>query len=172
VSAWTRAGVRSAGALSVLLLSAAVSAQETPTSPPLQLAQPEGTAAAPVVITLADALERARMVDATFQASAADAAVAREERVQAKSSTLPALSHTTQYLGTQSNDVLPSGRFVTNDGVHVFRSWAVVHQEVSAKTVLQAPYRRAQAAEVLAEARRDVAERGLTVTVTRSYYAF
>ena len=55
--------------------------------------------------------------------------------------------------------------------MHVFRSWAVVHQEISAKTLLRTPYRRAQAAEVLANARLEIAQRGLAVTVTRIYYA-
>src|SRR6201999_2066192 len=117
-----------------------------------------------------DALERARENDAQFRSTAAEVELGREDRAQAKASLLPALSHSTQYLGTQSNDVLPSGRFVANDGVHVFRSWAVVHQEISAKTLLRAPYRRAEAAALLAEARLGIAERGLAVTVTRSYY--
>ena len=66
--------------------------------------------------------------------------------MQAKSALLPALSHTTQYLGTQSNDITPNGRFVANDGVHMFRSWAVLRQEISAQTLLKVPYQRAQAA--------------------------
>src|SRR5689334_14870879 len=90
----------------VLFAAAALSgggarAQEPPAAPPLQLVQPEGAAGAPIVITLSDALERAKANDATFLASATDAAAAREDRIQAKASLLPALSHTTQYLGTQ-----------------------------------------------------------------------
>jgi len=154
-----------------LLAASPAAAQGAAAAPPLQLVRPDGPSAPPPVVTLRDALERARENDAQYRATAADAESAREDRVQAKSSLLPALSHTTQYLGTQSNDVLPSGRFVTNDGVHVFRSWAVVHQELSARTLLKAPYRRAEAAEVLANARLEVAQRGLAVTVTRVYYA-
>ena len=46
-----------------------------------------------------------------------------------------------------------------------------MRQEISPKTLLRTPYRRAQASEALANARLEVAQRGLAVTVTRSYYA-
>jgi outer membrane protein TolC len=154
-----------------LLTAVIAGAQDAPATPPLQFVQPQGSAAPPVVVTLQDALDRARSNDAQFRSVVTDVETAREDRVQAKSSLLPALSHTTQYLGTQSNGVLPSGRFVTNDGVHVFRSWAVVRQELSPNTLSMTPYRRAQAAELLAGARLEVAQRGLAVTVTRIYYA-
>ena len=154
-----------------LLVPLRGAAQEVPAAAAVQLVHPEGPSAPPVVVTLQDALERAKENDAQFLSTAADLDVAREDRAQAKSSLLPAVSHTTQYLGTQSNDVLPSGRFVTNDGVHVFRSWAVVRGEISARTLLRTPYRRAEAAAVLVDARLEIAQRGLAVTVTRSYYA-
>src|SRR5439155_14970951 len=109
--------------------------------------------------------------DAQFQSAIADAQIARQDRVQAKSSLLPSVSHTTQYLGTQGNGFAPSGRFVTNDGVHVYRSWGVVHQELSPNTILMTGYRRAQAAEALSNAKVEIAQRGLAVTVTKNYYA-
>ena len=118
----------------VLVAASRADAQEAQTGPPLQLVQPEGQSASPVVVTLRDALERASKNDAQFQSTAADAQIAREDRAQAKSALLPALSHTTQYLGTQGNGVLPTGRYVTNDGVHVYRSWAVLRPEISPNT--------------------------------------
>src|SRR4029079_10804801 len=114
---------------------------------------------------------RARQVDAQFQAVAADAQSAREDRVQAKANLLPSVSHSTQYIGNQANGVNPNGRFVSMDGVNMFRVWGIGHQDLSANTLTMSPYRRAQAIEALARARVDVAQRGLTVTVTRSYYA-
>src|SRR5437667_4249210 len=140
-------------------------------TPNVQLLQPQGPAAPPPVITLQDALDRAKQVDAQYNLALADAVVAREDRLQAKASLLPSVSHTTQYLGTQGNGVAPSGRFVTNDGVHVYRSWGVVHQELSPNTILMTGYRRAQAAEALSKAEVEVAQRGLAVTVTKNYYA-
>ena len=103
-------------------------------TPNVQLVQPQGPAAPPPVITLQDALDRAKQVDAQYNLALADAVVAREDRLQAKASLLPSVSHTTQYLGTQGNGVAPSGRFVTNDGVHVYRSWGVVHQDITPNT--------------------------------------
>jgi outer membrane protein TolC len=138
---------------------------------PLQLVQPPGQAAAPPVVTLQDALDRAKKLDAQFNLAVADAEVAREDRLQARSVLKPTVSHTTQYLGTQGNGLAPSGRFVTNDGIHVYRSWAVAHQDLNANTFLQTGYKRAQAAEALAKAKVEIAQRGLSVTVTRNYYA-
>lgn len=147
------------------------SAQNAETGPPIQLVQPQGQSAPPPVVTLQDALDRARRLDAQFQLAVADAQLAREDRRQAKSSLLPSVSHTTQYLGTQGNGLLPSGRFVSNDGVHVYRSWAVLHEDLGANTVLLTGLRRAQAAEALANAKVEIAQRGLAVTVTRNYYS-
>jgi outer membrane protein TolC len=116
-----------------------------------------------------DALDRAKKIDAQFQSSVSNASIAREDRVQARSSLLPSASQTTQYLGTQGNGLLPSGRFVSNDGVHMYRAWAVARQDLTPETFLRTSYRRAQA-EALANARVR-RERGLSVTVTRHYYA-
>jgi outer membrane protein TolC len=141
------------------------------TEAPLQLVQPQGEAAPPPVITLQDALDRAKRLDVQVQSAISDAKVAREDRAQARSSLLPAVSGTTQYLGTQGNGVLPSGRFVTNDGDHVYRAWAVAHEDITANTFLKTNIRRADAAEALANAKIEIAQRGLAVTVTKDYYA-
>ena len=147
-------------------------AQTDGNRPAFQLVLPQGPAAPPPVITLQDALDRARKIDSQFQSAVADVAITREDRRQARSSLLPSVSYTTQYLGTQGNGIAPSGRFVTNDGVHVYRSWGVVHQEITPDTFLQSGYQRAQAAEAAARARLEIAQRGLAVTVTKNYYAF
>jgi outer membrane protein TolC len=139
-------------------------------APPVQLVFPKGQAGPPPVMTFQDALERASRLDAQYLWAVSNAAVAREDRRQAKASLLPGVSQTTQYLGTQGNGVTPGGRFVSNDGVHVYRSWAVLHQDLSADTLLRTGYRHAQAGEALAGARVEIAQRGLAVTVTRSYY--
>jgi len=157
--------------VAVVAIAPAV-AQTDGNRPAFQLVLPQGAAAPPPVITLQDALDRARKIDAQFQSAVADVAITREDRRQARSSLLPSVSYTTQYLGTQGNGISPSGRFVTNDGVHVYRSWGVVHQEITPDTFLQSGYQRAQAAEAAARARLEIAQRGLAVTVTKNYYAF
>jgi outer membrane protein TolC len=158
-------------ALAMTLLAAPLAAQNIDTGPPIQLVHPEGAAAPPAVVTLQDALELANKNDAQFQSVVTEALIAREDRVQAKSTLLPSVSHSTQYLGTQGNGVAPSGRYVTNDGVHVYRSWGILRQEISPNAVLLTGYKRAQAAEALAAAKVEVAQRGLVVTVTKDYYA-
>jgi outer membrane protein TolC len=84
---------------------------------------------------------------------------------------LPTISSTQQYLGTQGNGKTPNGRYVTNDGVHVYRSWAVFHQDLPASFFSAAPYKRAAAAAALADAKTEIARRGLVVTVTKAFYS-
>lgn len=124
---------------------------------------------APLTLTLQDALARAQMNAPQVLAALSDASAAHEDVVQARAGMLPSASFRSDYLGTQGNGVLPSGRFVTNDGVHLYRDWGVVHQDFTAAITRTGP-ERAAAAEALARARAEIARRGLAVTVTRAYY--
>jgi outer membrane protein TolC len=163
---------RSGLALAAVFLStASAGAQEQPTSPPLAIVQPEGAARPPLTITLQDALDRARQNDGQFQTAVADANIAREDRVQARAGLYPAISYSTQYLGNSPNGVNPNGRFVSLDGVKMYRAWGVAHQELSPNVVMGTTLKRAQALELAAQAKLEVAQRGLVVTVTRNYYA-
>jgi outer membrane protein TolC len=139
----------------------------------LQLVEPSGPGQStpPITVTLQDALERARKNDAGFAAAVGDAKSAHEDRLQARNAMLPSISETTQYLNTQGNGKTPEGRFVTNDGVHVYREWGVLHEDLSPGTYLRTGVNRASAAEAIAKARLEIARRGLTVTVTKTYYA-
>jgi outer membrane protein TolC len=116
-----------------------------------------GQTSAPLTLTLQDALARAQTN-------------IPEDVQQARAATRPSLSAKSEYLNTQGNGVFPTGRFVTNDGVHVYRDWAVVHQDFTA-AVTRTGIKRAQEAEVLAKARTEITRRGLAATVTRAYYA-
>jgi outer membrane protein TolC len=156
----------------VLAGAIAAGAQDVPVPAPPLLAHPEAPGAPPATITLQDALQRARQNETQFQAVVADAAIAREDRVQAKAGLLPAFSATTQYLGNQAtpDNVNPNGRFVSMDGVNMYRAWAVMRQDLSPGVFMRTPLRKAEAAEAMAAARLEIAQRGLTVTVTRNYY--
>jgi len=125
----------------------------------------------PTVITLQDAINRAKLFDSQFQTAISDALLAKEDRLQAKAAMFPTWSATTQYLGTQGNGQFPSGRFITNDGIHVYRAWSVVHQDLSPSIIFQTGYKRAQVAEAVAKAKVEVAQRGLEQAVTTNYYA-
>lgn len=141
---------------------------------PAQLALPPKPAeqtGPPVTITLADALQRAQRNDAQFLSALSDQRSALEDRLQARDARLPQFSARSEYLGTQGNGITPNGRFVTQDGVHVYREWAVLHQEFSANTLMGIDYKRSAAAEAIATAKAEIARRGLTVTVTKTFYA-
>jgi len=147
-------------------------AQENGTG--IDLVQPAGPnqAKPPQVITLADAIEQARRVDAHFQATLTDAKLAHEDRTQARNAILPAISYTSQALLTEGNGGRTTiGRFVTNDGVHVYRSWGVLHEDLSPGNYLGTTYRQTQAAAAVANAKAEIARRGLDATVTKLYYA-
>jgi outer membrane protein TolC len=148
-------------------------AQATPQAP-VQLVYPPKPAAQtgpPVTITLADALERAQKNSAEYLSAISDQKSAHEDRLQARNARLPQVGFRSEYLGTQGNGITPNGRFVTNDGVHVYREWGTLHQDVTANVFLGTDYKRAQAAEAIAAAKAEIARRGLTVTVTKAFYA-
>ena len=162
-------------ALSLPLSHAA--AQDTPapgqSESHVQLIQPPGApAGAPsITITLKDAFDLARKNDPLFLGATLDAKSAREDRLQARNALLPTITETTQYLGTQGNGGRVSdGRFVTNDGIHVYREWGVLHEDVSANTFMRTGYLRAKAAEAMAIAKTEIARQGLYVTVTKVFY--
>ncbi len=121
-----------------------------------------------LTVDLRDALARAKAYNAQFLASTTGAALAHEDRLQARGALLPTVSDLTQYIYTQGNGTLP-GVFVANDGVHVYNEQAVVHADLFAPAKV-ADYRRTIAAETVAQAKRDIAIRGLNVAVVQSYY--
>jgi outer membrane protein len=144
-----------------------------PAEPGVQLVQPpsQGQGGPPITVTLQDALERARKNDAQFLGAISDAKSAHEDRIQARNALLPTISGSVQYLGTQGDGgKISDGRFVTNDGIHVYRAWGVFHQDLSPGTFMGTGYRKATAAEAVAKAKAEIARRGLTVAVTKTFY--
>jgi len=164
-------------AVSLVLPISRASAQATSPAPSgeseVQLLKPSGPGqeAPPTTVTLQDALERARKLDPTLLGATSDARSAREDRIQARNAMLPTITATTQYLGTQGDGgKISDGRFVTNDGIHVYRLWGVYHQDLSPGLLMGTAYTRAKAAEAMANAKAEIARRGLAVTVTKNYY--
>ena len=156
--------------LGLAMTAAAVAAQTPEALAPLAFARPQGAAAPPAMITLQDALDRARKLDASVQTALTEAALAREDMTQARAARRPSVNLSTGYFNTQGNGVTPSGRYVSSDGVHVYRSVATVREELTPTTFLNTDYKNAVAAEALANARVEVARRGLDVAVTERYY--
>ena len=125
--------------------------------------------AAPLTLTLQDAVARARANEPQYRAALTDYGVARQNTVQARAGLLPNVSYSGRYLYTQGNGT-STGRYVGANGVHEYVSEGNVHQSLSLQNA--AEYRRSQAEEALAKARSEIAARGLVVTVVQAYYGF
>ena len=135
--------------------------------------------AAPLTLTLQDALQRARVNDPQYRSAVTDLGVAREDRVQSRSGLLPTVSYNNSFIYTQGTGPVPAtcaaapqgcpnSRFVANNGVHEYISQADVRQSVSLTGL--ADYRRSSAALAQAKAKAEIAARGMVVTVTQAYY--
>jgi outer membrane protein TolC len=134
----------------------------------LQSAWAQTPAAAPLTLTLQDAMERARVNSPLLLTANLAALIAREDTVQAKAALFPMVSAVSQYIRTEPNG-LPSGVFVSNDGPNIYNNLAVVHGDLFAPGKL-ADYRKTRLAEAVARARADIAARGLIATVFQNYY--
>ena len=134
-------------------------------------AQGAGTStAAPPTLTLRDALRLAQSNSQQVLSAMSDVNVAHEDFRQARAAQRPSLSGKSDYLGTQGNGKFASGRFVTNDGVHVYREWAVAHEDFTA-AAFKTGVQRAAETEALARAKVEIAQRGLLAAVGKAFYA-
>jgi len=120
------------------------------------------------VITLQDALQRARNLDTTYRSALTAAGVAHEDHVQARAGLLPSVTYDNQFLYTEGNGT-PAARFIANNGVHEYISQGNAHEQVSFGQF--ADLSRTAAAEAVARASAEVAARGLVTTVVKTYYA-
>ena len=158
--------------------------QTPPQTPPQTLTAQTQAAisaegAAPLTITLQDALQRARLNDPQYRSALTDLGLARQDRVQARAGLLPNVSYNNSFVYTQGVGRLPSVclqasaacvpvRFIANNAVHEYISQADVHQAVSLTGF--ADYRRSSALLAQAKAKAEIATRGLVVAVTQAYY--
>lgn len=128
---------------------------------------------APTVVTLKDAVQRARNLDPTYRTALTAAGVAHEDHVQARAALLPSLVYENTYLYTQGlslpRDLTTDTRYIANNGVHEYISQGNAHEVISGTQF--ADYNRTAAAAAAAKANADVAARGLVATVVKTYYA-
>jgi outer membrane protein TolC len=122
---------------------------------------------APLTLTLQDAIARARKNDPGYRAALTDFGVTKQERVASRAALMPNVNYNAGFFYTEGNGS-PAGRFVANNGVHEYLSQGNVHQDFSLVHV--ADYRRTAAAEAVANARVEIAARGLVLTVVGAYY--
>ena len=123
--------VAAATVLLALPLAAQNAEDTSPAAPArtsVQLQEPGGAAQPPEAITLADAIARARKFDSQYLGAVADAKNAQEDALQSRNAMLPQVSAASQFLGTEGYGAGPNkptiGRFVTQDGVHVYATGA------------------------------------------------
>lgn len=154
----------------VLLAGITVSAQVSQNETAAQATGPAGQSA-PVTITFQDALQRARANVPQFLAATTEAAIAHQDRVQARAAMLPSASYATSYLYTQGNGT-PTGVFIANNAVHEYVAQGNAHESLNLGLGQVAEYRRAGAAEALARAKAEIAARGLVVTVVQNFYGY
>lgn len=150
--------------MTMALFALGTARAQAPASAPSDATQPQ---TAPVVLTLADALARAKTNSPQFQAAVTELGLAREDRYQARAALLPGVDYNNGFIYTQGNGTA-SGRYIGSNGVHEYVSQGVAHETIGATQVLD--YQRTSAAHALAKARAEIASRGLVVTVVQSYY--
>jgi len=131
-------------------------------------AQAPPNQAAPLRLTLQDAMERAQKYSQQTLTANIAVLLAHEDTRQAKAALLPSPNGLSQFIYTQPNGTA-SGIFVPNDGPHIYNDQALVHADLFAPAK-RADYHRAIVAEAVARAKADLAARGLIATVVQDYY--
>src|SRR5438477_2526387 len=155
--------------LMVSTISFPIWSQTKPSQPVAGTGTNQATNSAPLTLTLQDALARARKNNPEYRAALTEYGVAKEDRLQSRAALLPNVNYNTSLLYTQGNGT-PTGKFVGANGVHEYVSQGNIHQEISLQNL--AVYRRTSAAMAVAQARAEIAARGLVVTVVQAYYGF
>jgi outer membrane protein len=138
-------------------------------------AQPGTTAAAaPLRLSLQEALDRARKNSTQFQAALTTAGLARQDRRQALAALLPTATYNNSVLYTQGSGPVAAAAtgvpvvFIANNAVHEYISQGNVHEAIDLAAIQN--FRKSAAAAAVARAQAEIASRGLVVTVVQSYY--
>ena len=129
----------------------------------------QATDGAPLVITLPDALARAKANAPQLLSANIATQLAREDIVQARAALLPGVDGISQYIFTQPNGA-SSGVFVANNGTNVYSNQVAVHGDIYAPGK-RADYRRIKLAEEVSRLKAEIAARGLSATVVQNYYS-
>jgi len=136
---------------------------------PSSAQQSSSQSAAPVRLSLQDALDRARHNSVTYQAALTEAGLAHQDKNQALDALLPSVNYNNSAIYSQGTGQADAVRFIANNAIHEYVSQGNVHETLDLAGV--AGFRRAAAAAAAAKARAEIASRGLVVTVVQSYYS-
>lgn len=137
-----------------------------PTTTAVLQQQAVNNVSAPLRITLADAIARAKKLSPALATALANARLAAGAATQARAAVLPNVTGISQYLYTEGNGT-PAARFIANNGVHEYIAQTDVHQALSGPLLLQ--YRRAVLLKAVANDQATIAGRGLLVTLVQAY---
>src|ERR1700743_52332 len=135
---------------------------------PITVAQQKPADPAPLRLTLAGALDRARQNSVVYQAALTDARIAHEDKKQAAAALLPSVNYNNSAIYTQGTGFDNQVRFIANNAVHEYISQGNAHEAIDVAGVAEA--RRVAANAAVAKARAEIASRGLVVTVVESYF--
>src|SRR5215470_3979806 len=111
-----------------------------------------------ITLTLPEAQARAQANSQQLLSADLAARIAHEDKVQAKAALLPTAEWFNGFVYTQPNGS-DTGTFVANNGPRVYTNWAQIHADYS--PTKRADYRIAIAAESVARARFEIAQRGI-----------
>ncbi len=167
-----------AGCFAMLFAAGVAAVAQTPGTNPQAGAGPSA-GAAPVVITLEEAVHRAQANEPNYVSAVAGNRIAGLDRYIARSSLLPNARYFSQGIYTQPNGIrsdngegvpsAPNPKFVANDSrPREYMAQGVVDETISLAGA--AAVRRADAASALAQAQQEVARRGLVAAVTSLFY--
>ena len=141
-------------------------------------AQDTPATAAPIAITLEEAIRRAEANEPSYAVSLAESRALALDRSIARAGLLPGVTYHNQALYTQANGLQnqagqgagaqPSPKFIANNAVREYASQAVVNEALGLGSV--AGVRHADAAAARAAAELEIARRGLKATVVGLFY--
>lgn len=136
------------------------------------------SSSAPPTISLQQALVLAAKNEPSYAAAVADKGIAGADRTIARSALLPQVKYENQMIYTEPSRlahdaVVPATaaqapRFIANNSVHEYISQGIVSETLGLD--LLAAYRKTNAAAMVAQAKLEIARRGLVVTVVKRYY--
>jgi len=134
-------------------------------------------AQAGTVITLDEALTRARANEPNFAAAVAASRTAALDRSIARAGLLPSVAYHNQYLYTQPNGAVNAAgstgtqsapKFIANNSVHEYVSQAIVTEAIGLTQTIAVT--RASAVAAIAAAELEISRRGLVQTVVNLFY--
>ena len=140
---------------------------------------PDAPPYTPMIVTLPQAIDRARGNDPSIVAAGADAKITMLDRSISRAALLPNAVYHNQFLYTQGtggsgtllagSSQTPAPIFIANNAVHEYTSQAVVTETIGLKPI--ADVRLADATAARAAAEYEIARRGLVATVAVLYYS-